>query len=396
MPNYGQELQLAVYGNPQPPEDQRLPFAVEEWEQRARAALAAGPFGYLAGGAGAGDTKRANREAFYNWRIWPRMLRDVGERDLRTEILGTTLPAPFLLAPIGVLGIAHPDGERAPARAAAATGIPLILSTVSSVPMEEVAAVMGAAPHWFQLYPGTNRDVMSSMVRRAEAAGYSAVVVTLDTTMLGWREVDLQQAYLPFLQGQGLANYFSDPAFRAALPKPPEEDPRSAILYFLSIFVNPRFSWPDIDFLRQQTRLPIVLKGILHPADAALALDHGVDGIIVSNHGGRQVDGATAALDALPLVAEAVAGRGPVLMDSGIRRAADVLKARALGATAVLLGRPYAYALAAAGEAGVRQVIRNLLAELDLELALSGRRSMAEVDRSLLDPLAPETDSRPT
>jgi lactate 2-monooxygenase len=339
---------------------------------------------------------RANREAFYKWRIWPRMLRDVGERDLRTEILGTTLPAPFLLAPIGVLGIAHPDGERAPARAAAATGIPLILSTVSSVPMEEVAAVMGAAPHWFQLYPGTNRDVMSSMVRRAEAAGYSAVVVTLDTTMLGWREVDLQQAYLPFLQGQGLANYFSDPAFRAALPKPPEEDPRSAILYFLSIFVNPRFSWPDIDFLRQQTRLPIVLKGILHPADAALALDHGVDGIIVSNHGGRQVDGATAALDALPLVAEAVAGRGPVLMDSGIRRAADVLKARALGATAVLLGRPYAYALAAAGEAGVRQVIRNLLAELDLELALSGRRSMAEVDRSLLDPLAPETDSRPT
>jgi lactate 2-monooxygenase len=396
MPNYGQEAQLAVYGNPQPPADERLPFAVEEWEQRARAVLADGPFGYLAGGAGAGDTMRANRDAFYKWRIWPRMLRDIGDRDLRIEILGMSLPAPFLRAPIGVLGIAHPDGERAPARAAALTGIPLILSTVSSVTLEEVAGLMGGAPRWFQLYPGTNRDVMSSMLRRAEAAGYSAVVVTLDTTMLGWREVDLQQAYLPFVQGQGLANYFSDPAFRAALPRPPEADPRSAILYFLSIFVNPRFSWPDIDFLRTQTRLPILLKGILHPADAALALDHGVDGIIVSNHGGRQVDGATAALDALPLVAEAVAGRVPVLMDSGIRRAADVLKARALGATAVLLGRPYAYALAAAGEAGVRQVIRNLLAEIDLELALSGRRSLAEVDRSLLDPSAPETATRPT
>jgi lactate 2-monooxygenase len=393
MPNYGQDLQLAVYGNPQQPADERLPFAVEEWEKRARAVLADGPFGYLVGAAG--DTMRANRDAFYKWRIWPRMLRDVGERDLRTDIVGTPLPAPFLLAPIGVLGIAHPDGERAPARAAAATGIPLILSTVSSVTLEEVAGLMGAAPHWFQLYPGTNRDVMSSMLRRAEAAGYSAVVVTLDTTMLGWREVDLQQAYLPFLQGQGLANYFSDPAFRAALPNPPEEDPRSAILYFLSIFVNPRFSWPDIDFLRTQTRLPILLKGILHPADAALALDHGVDGIIVSNHGGRQVDGATAALDALPLVVDAVAGRVPVLMDSGIRRAADVLKARALGATAVLLGRPYAYALAAAGEAGVLQVIRNLMAEIDLELALSGRRSLAEVDRSLLDPAAPETKDQP-
>ena len=394
MPNYGQELQLAVYGNTQQPADERLPFAVEEWERRARAVLADGPFGYLAGGAGAGDTMRANRDAFYKWRIWPRMLRDVGERDLRTEILGTLLPAPFLLAPIGVLGITHPDGERAPARAAAATGIPLILSTVSSVTMEEMAGLMGAAPRWFQLYPGTNRDVMSSMLCRAEAAGYSAIVVTLDTTMLGWREVDLQQAYLPFLQSQGLANYFSDPAFRSALPRPPEEDPRSAILYFLSIFVNPRVSWPDIDFLRTQTRLPILLKGILHPADATLALDHGVDGIIVSNHGGRQVDGATAALDALPLVAEAVAGRVPVLMDSGIRRAADVLKARALGATAVLLGRPYAYALTAAGEAGVLQVIRNLLAEIDLELALSGRRSLAEVDRSLLDPDTPGTSSQ--
>jgi len=394
MPNYGQELQLAVYGNTQQPADERLPFAVEEWERRARAVLADGPFGYLAGGAGAGDTMRANRDAFYKWRIWPRMLRDVGERDLRTEILGTLLPAPFLLAPIGVLGIAHPDGERAPARAATAMGIPLILSTVSSVTMEEMAGLMGAAPRWFQLYPGTNRDVMSSMLCRAEAAGYSAIVVTLDTTMLGWREVDLQQAYLPFLQSQGLANYFSDPAFRSALPRPPEEDPRSAILYFLSIFVNPRVSWPDIDFLRTQTRLPILLKGILHPADATLALDHGVDGIIVSNHGGRQVDGATAALDALPLVCAAIAGRVPVLMDSGIRRAADVLKVRALGATAVLLGRPYAYALTAAGEAGVLQVIRNLLAEIDLELALSGRRSLAEVDRSLLDPDTPGTSSQ--
>ena len=386
MPSIGLEVQTAIYGRPPGTADDGLPFAVEEWERLARAALAPGPFGYVACGAGGEDTMRANREAFERRRIWPRMARDVAERELAVTVLGTPSPAPFLLAPIGVQGILHQDGERAVARAAAASGIPFILSTVSSVTLEEIAALMGDAPRWFQLYPGRSREVTASMIRRAEAAGYRAIVVTLDTTMLGWRETDLANAYLPFLAGQGIANFLSDPAFLSRLTASPREDPRSAVVEFLKIYVNPSFTWSDVDFLRQQTTLPLLLKGILHPDDAKLAIAHGADGIIVSNHGGRQVDGAVAALDALPVVVEAVGARVPVLMDSGIRRGADVLKALALGATAVLLGRPYAYALAAAGEAGVRRVIRNLHAEIDLELGLAGRRSVRDLDASLLTP----------
>jgi lactate 2-monooxygenase len=385
--------QLAAYLDPRPP-DQQLPFAPEAWEQRARAALGDGPFGYVAGGAGGEATVRANLAAFERRRIWPRMLRDVAARDLTVELFGATLPAPVLLAPIGVQGILHADGEAATARAAAAEGVPFVLSTVSSVPIEGVAQVMDAvrrdAPRWFQLYPGRDREVMASMVRRAEGAGYSAIVVTLDTTMLGWREHDLQHRYLPFLQGYGLANYFTDPAFRGLLARAPEEDPRTAIETFLRVYVNPSFGWGDVRFLRDATRLPLVLKGIVHPDDAREAVRAGADAVIVSNHGGRQVDGAVAALDALPAVHHAVeraAGqRVPVLMDSGVRRGADVLKAVALGARAVLFGRPYAYALAVAGEAGVRHALRNLLADVDLELALSGHASVRLLDRALLGP----------
>jgi lactate 2-monooxygenase len=227
---------------------------------------------------------------------------------------------------------------------------------------------------------------MASLMGRAERAGYSAVVLTLDTTMLGWRESDLRNRYLPFLQGQGLANYFTDPAFLRLLTRAPQEDPRAAVQAFLNVYVNPTFSWADVDFVRTTTRLPLVLKGILHPDDARMAVDHGADAVVVSNHGGRQVDGAVAALDALPAVADAVGARIPVLMDSGVRRGADVLKALALGARAVLWGRPYAFALAAAGERGVRHALRALLADLDLELALCGRASVGEVDRTLLGP----------
>jgi isopentenyl diphosphate isomerase/L-lactate dehydrogenase-like FMN-dependent dehydrogenase len=312
------------------------------------------------------------------------MLCDVSQRDLRATLFGQTLPAPVLLAPVGVLGIVHPEAEVAVAKAAAAVGLPMVLSTVASKPMEEVAAAMGPTLPWFQLYWGRNPDFTASLLQRAEAAGFRALVVTLDTKILGWRERDLQHAYLPFLYGDGLTNFFNDPVFRAALPEPPEQNPTQAILYFSQIFSNPALTWGDLAWLRQCTRLPILLKGLLHPDDARLALDHGADGIIVSNHGGRQVDGAVGALDALPGVAEAVAGRVPVLFDSGIRRGADVFKAVALGAQAVLLGRPYVYGLAVGGEAGVRFILQNLLADLDLTLALSGCTSWAEVDRTWL------------
>lgn len=361
-----------------------LPLAFDALEAQARSVLRPEAFDYVAGGAGVEDTMRANRTAFQRWQIVPRMLCDVSQRDLRATLFGQTLPAPVLLAPVGVLGIVHPEAEVAVAKAAAAVGLPMVLSTVASKPMEEVAAAMGPTLPWFQLYWGRNPDFTASLLQRAEAAGFRALVVTLDTKILGWRERDLQHAYLPFLYGDGLTNFFNDPVFRAALPEPPEQNPTQAILYFSQIFSNPALTWGDLAWLRQCTRLPILLKGLLHPDDARLALDHGADGIIVSNHGGRQVDGAVGALDALPGVAEAVAGRVPVLFDSGIRRGADVFKAVALGAQAVLLGRPYVYGLAVGGEAGVRFILQNLLADLDLTLALSGCTSWAEVDRTWL------------
>jgi isopentenyl diphosphate isomerase/L-lactate dehydrogenase-like FMN-dependent dehydrogenase len=390
MSNFGPDMQQEIYSRSlmQPGDassSPALPISFEEWEAKARAALPDGPYWYVAGGAGAGDTMRANREAFFRWQIRPKVACDVSARDIAVTLFGKRQVAPFLLAPVGVQGILHADGELAVARAAAATGTPFILSNVSSFTIEQVAAAAGNGERWFQLYPGKNRDVIQSALSRAEAAGYSAIVVTLDTTMLGWREPDLGNAYLPFLQGQGIATYVSDPAFRALLPKPPEEDPRSAVMLMLSLFTNPRFTWDDVDWLRTTTKLPLLLKGITDADDAATAVDRGVDGIIVSNHGGRQVDGAIATLDALPEVSSAVDGRVPILLDSGVRRGADVLKAIALGASAVLIGRPYAYALASDGEAGVRHVIRTLMADIDITLALSGRTSVEGLDRSLIE-----------
>jgi isopentenyl diphosphate isomerase/L-lactate dehydrogenase-like FMN-dependent dehydrogenase len=380
----GLQRQLELYMAGMMQQQPSLPLAFDALEAQARSVLRPEAFDYVAGGAGAEDTMRANRTAFQRWQIVPRMLCDVSQRDLRATLFGQTLPAPVLLAPVGVLGIVHPEAEVAVAKAAAAVGLPMVLSTVASKPMEEVAAAMGPTLPWFQLYWGRNPDFTASLLQRAEAAGFHALVVTLDTKILGWRERDLQHAYLPFLYGDGLTNFFNDPVFRATLPEPPEQNPTQAILYFSQIFSNPALTWGDLAWLRQCTRLPILLKGLLHPDDARLALDHGADGIIVSNHGGRQVDGAVGALDALPGVAEAVAGRVPVLFDSGIRRGADVFKAVALGAQAVLLGRPYVYGLAVGGEAGVRFILQNLLADLDLTLALSGCTSWAEVDRTWL------------
>jgi lactate 2-monooxygenase len=378
------DYQYEIYGRGLGGETPAMPLAPAELQEAARERLSAEAFGYVAGGAGAESTMRANLEAFERWRIVPRMLRDVSVRELATTVLGTEMPAPVLLAPIGVQSIVHPQAELATGLAAAAQGVPFILSTAASHTIEEVAEAVGGASRWYQLYWPKERELAASFVARAASAGYSAIVVTLDTWMLGWRPRDLQQAYLPFLKGEGVANYFSDPVFRGALEKPPEQDMVAALGHWAYQFSNPSVTWEDLAWLREQSALPIVLKGILHDEDARRALDTGVDGLIVSNHGGRQVDGALAALDALPGVREAVGGDLPVLFDSGIRTGADVLKALALGADAVCLGRPYAWGLALDGQAGVEQVLRCLLAELDLTMALSGYTELAQLDSDAL------------
>ncbi|WP_242886878.1 lactate 2-monooxygenase [Actinomadura litoris] len=351
-----------------------LPTDLTRLEGLAEGVLSAEAFGYVAGAAGSEATARANRAAFDRWRIVPRMLRDVAERDLSVDVLGTAMPAPLLLAPIGVQSILHPDGELATARAAAAEGLTAVLSTAASHSMEDVAEAAGdGAPRWYQLYWPKDRDLAVSFLERAKAAGYTALVVTLDTFTLAWRPRDLDRAYLPFLRGVGVANYFADPVFQRAVGGPVTGANRqAALLHWVANFGNPSLTWDDLAFLREHWDGPIALKGIQHPDDARRAVDAGMDGVIVSNHGGRQVDGAVAALDALPAVVAAVGGRASVLFDSGVRTGADVVKALALGARAVLVGRPYAYGLALGGQAGVQHVLRCLQAELELTLALSG------------------------
>ena len=340
---------------------------------------------YVFGGAGTEDTMRANEEAFRRWRIVPRMLRDVSRRELGVTVLGTEMPAPVALAPIGTQSIVHADGELAVARAAAAVGLPMAVSTVSSSTIEQIAAA-GGGPKWFQLYWPTDPELMASLVGRAQSAGYRAVIVTLDTFLPGWKPRDLQNGWQPYLQGQGIANYVSDPVFRARLAAPPEDDAQGAIGEFIGQFSNPRLTWSEIARLRAATTLPIALKGILHPDDARLAREHGVDAVVVSNHGGRQVDGAIATLDALPAIVDAVGGDGEldVLLDSGVRSGSDAFKALALGADAVLLGRPYLWGLGVGGEAGVLAVLRGVLAELDLTLGLSGHVAPAELHPGVL------------
>ena len=374
----GMQRQLQIYLAGMSQEKPATPVSYEALKAKAKEVLSPEAYDYLAGGAGSEDTMDANRAAFRCWRIVPRVLRDVSMRDLSVDLFGQTLRAPVLLAPIGVQSIIHEEAEVAVARAAASLDVPVILSTASSKSIEDVAEANGEGNRWFQLYWPKDNDFAASLLQRAEAAGYRALVVTLDTYLLAWRDRDITNAYLPFLYGEGVANYFSDPVFRAALDEPPEENPTQAILYFAQQFSNAALTWSDLYFLREQTRLPIILKGILHPDDARKAIDHGMDGIIVSNHGGRQMDGGIAALDALPDVVDA-AGNMPVLFDSGIRRGADVFKALALGARAVLLGRPYAFGLGVNGEKGVADVVHNLLADLDLTLGLSGCASWSEV-----------------
>ncbi len=361
-----------------------VPVSIAKLERRATEAMEPRAADYVGAGAGGEDTIRANAEAFQRHRIVPRMLRDVTARDLSTEVLGTAMPAPLLLAPIGVQKVVHEDGELATARAAAAVGTPMIASTASHFTLEEIAAAGGDAPRWFQLYWPNDRGLAASFVSRAENAGYAAIVLTVDTFVPGWKPRDLQQAWLPFLNGMGVANYFQDPVFRAGLEQTPEQDQGAATGHFLGVQANPSLSWEDLGWLRERTALPILVKGIQHVDDAREALRRGLDGIVVSNHGGRQVDGAIASLDALPAIAEAVGDELAVLFDSGVRTGADVLKALALGADAVCLGRPYIWGLALDGQAGVETVLKMTLAELDLTMALCGLTHLDQLDLDCL------------
>ncbi len=379
----GVARQIEIYLNGLRGERPTTPASLQELEDRSETAMSEEAAAYIDGGAGDEQTMAANLEAFDRHRIVPRMGRDCATRDLSVTLLGRTLPAPVLTAPIGVLEMVHPEADLAVARAAAALGLPMIISNQASRPMEEIAEAGGEGPRWFQLYWGKSDELVASLVGRAKASGCEAIVVTLDTTILGWRPRDLDLGHLPFLKGQGIAQYTSDPVFRAMLAEPPEANPLAAATLFTQIYSDPCLTWDKLKTLRRMTDLPILLKGVQHPDDAALAVEHGFDGIVVSNHGGRQVDGAAASLDQLPLCADRVAGRIPVLFDSGVRTGADIVKALALGAQAVCVGRPYVYGLAMDGEAGVRTVLTNLIAELDLTLALSGQTRAAGLDRSL-------------
>ncbi len=384
MPNFG-DFQTGVYVEGMfTGKTPALTTNLVRLEEKAREVLPAEAMGYIVPSAGDGATARANREAFQRWRIVPRMMRGAVERDLSCTVLGTSMPAPVMIAPIGVQTLAHADGELATARAAAALAIPYIHSTAAAHSFEEVAEASGEGPRWYQLYYPTDLDVCQSFLERAKSSGFTTLVVTVDTTMLGWRPADLDRGFLPFLENMGVANYLTDPAFLAGLAKPVEEDPAAATFHWASMFPNPALSWPDLPFLREHWDGPIVLKGIVAVEDALLAVEHGMDGLVVSNHGGRQVDGSIASLDALPAIADAVGHQTTILFDSGVRTGTDVIKALALGADAVLVGRPFLYGLALAGQQGVEHVLRCLLAELDLALTLSGHPDPAALTADAL------------
>jgi lactate 2-monooxygenase len=383
MPGFG-DYQFEIYLRGLSGVKPKLPVDFASLEERAERAMPAGVWSYVAGGCGDEHTQDLNVAAFRKWGLVPRMMVDGTQRDLSIELFGLKLPSPLFMSPIGVLGICAQDGhgDLAAARAAAATGVPFTLSTLNNDPMEAVAKALGDGIGFFQLYTPNDRELAESFVRRAEAAGFKALIVTLDTWVPGWRPRDLNDANFPQLRGACLANYFSDPRFRALCDKPPEEDPAGAIRTWARVFGRP-LSWADLPWLRSLTKLPLVLKGICHPDDARRAVDGGVDAIFCSNHGGRQANGGLAAIDMLPGVV-AAAGKTPVLFDSGIRSGTDVVKALALGAKAVGVGRPYAYGLALDGADGVAHVLRSLLAEADLLMAIDGYPRIADLSASAL------------
>lgn len=419
---FGRERQNHIYTGGVHGRVPKVPADFAELERRAQKAMSPRGWAYIAGGAGEGQTMKANREALNRWAIVPRMLRDVSQRNLGIELFGQQLAAPILFSPVGAGALAHPNADVHIGEAAAQLGVPYIFSNQGSAPMEDVAAAMEAvkpgAPHWFQLYWSTDDRLVTSLIKRAEDSGAAALVVTLDTTMLGWRPQDLNLGSLPFTRAEGISQYTSDPSFweivaervRAASDERPEAslgavktlfniarnvpgklltnvtkpEARTAVQTFLEIYSRTSLNWDDIASLRERTSLPIVLKGILHPDDARMAVELGIDGILVSNHGGRQVDGSISSTDALVDIVDAVGGKTKILVDSGFYTGSDVFKALALGADAVCIGRPHMYGLAIDGTDGARDVVANIIGELDLTLGLSGHRDVADLDRSAL------------
>ncbi len=411
---FGRDTQSTIYRDGAGGRQPAVPTGAQALFDAAHAVMSPEAWAYVAGSSGSESTTEANRAALDRWRILPRVLRNVAVRELGIDLFGHRYPSPVIAAPIGALGLVRRDADLAVARATSKLGIPYVFSNQASSSMEDTAAVMGDGPRWFQLYWSSSDDLVASLLRRAEASGAQAIVITLDTHTLGWRPRDLDLAYLPFIHGIGIAQYTSDPVFRelvrerlarpASGPRPKvtpsairtlldmtrkhpgkflpnlrSGEPRAAVETFLDVFSRPSLTWEELDFARERTSLPIVLKGIQHPDDARRAIAAGVDGIIVSNHGGRQIDGAVGSADALPAIVEAINGAIPVLFDSGIRGGSDIFTALALGATAVLVGRPYVCGLALAGERGVSEVFRNLIAEFDIVLGLSGHTSPKEL-----------------
>ena len=364
-------------------EDKRpeFPVSFEDLREEAFDRMSWKAKAYVHGGAGTEETFERNKD-FSRWRTVPRMLRGVADRDLSTDIFGKTHDYPLMITPLAVQSLLHDEGEIATARACAEMNVPFVLSSLSSHSMEDVAEALGDTPKWFQYYWSADRDVATSFLDRAEKAGYDAIVVTVDAPTLGWRDRLLEKGYYPFLEGEGMANYFSDPAFRNSLARPPEEDPEAAVDRFLSIFGDASLTWDDLTFVHENTELPIVIKGVLHPDDARRAVNSGADAVQVSTHGGRQVDGSIAAIEALPEIAEAVGDETTVLFDSGIRRGSQAFKALALGADTVMLGRPFAYGLAHSGQEGVEQVLQNTISQIDLTMGLAGIDNVDDVDRS--------------
>lgn len=392
-----------------------IPFQFHELENAAKRKLPGSSFDYIACGAGDGKAINGNQKGFSTWSFVPRMLRNVEQCSMQSQFAGVKLDSPIILAPVGVLSLAHKEADLAVAKAANSLGVPMIFSNQASYSMEATAECFDQTPYWFQLYWSRSLDLVQSFVTRAERCGCAGIVVTLDTTMLGWRPRDLQQAYLPFLHGKGLAQYLSDPVFQDLALKYSEPEgesaaktpvtattilnalkllsnfpgrlvenvktgyPLKAVRLFTKIYTNPGLQWSDLRQLREMTKLPIILKGILHPDDAQKAVEEGVDAMILSNHGGRQVEGAVSPIIQLPVIRDRIGLDFPIVIDSGIRTGADIIKAIRLGADAVCIGRPYVYALALGGQKGVEEYLRNLLADLDLTMRLSGCRDLNDI-----------------
>mgnify|MGYP002732579085 FL=1 len=354
--------------------DKPFPICFDDLEKAVADKIPAGPYGYVRSGAGGEESLRNNRNAFAKYSIVPRFLTDVSNPDTSIELFGKKHPTPFLFAPVGMNKMAHEDGELAVVRAAEKLEMPYIQSTVSSYALEEVAAAAPNHTKWFQLYWSTNEDIAYSMAVRAQAAGFEAIVLTVDTVMLGWREEDVRNQFSPLKLGFARGNYVNDPVFTASLK---DDSFEAYIEGMLANIFHPTLNWDNVRELKRRVNVPVLIKGILHPEDARLALEAGVDGIIVSNHGGRQLDGVIGSLDALPSIVEVAGERVPVLLDGGVYRGIDAVKALALGATAVCIGRPFVYGLAYAGEHGVYQVMQNLYSEFKVSMGLAGQRTIA-------------------